>query len=290
MGAWGKPVMISNIRTVGVLGSGIMGAGIAQSFLEQGFDVILVDQNEDVLNKAKTNISASMAKRFEKNILSQCHDVSTKLSLSTNLDDLVVCDLVVEAVPENFELKTKILQQIDALLPESKILATNTSSLSVTTLAEKLVHKKRFLGIHYMNPVIKIPLIELIFTDVTPENLKTDLHTFFSDMGRVPVVTKDTPGFIVNAILIPMINSSIKVLEQNIATAEDIDKAMTTGANFPIGPLALADLIGLDTILSIMQILQRSDPVLNKPVDLLVTMVKNEKLGRKTGEGFYSYV
>jgi 3-hydroxybutyryl-CoA dehydrogenase len=260
-------------QQIGVIGAGIMGSGIAQTFVENDYPVVLIDIQESVLINSISKIEASLDKRgFSKHLL----------SYATTYDTLTDCALVIEAVPENLTLKHQVLKSIEQHISSLAILASNTSALSIEALKSVLTYPERFLGIHFMNPVIKIPLVELIPLETTKEENLQWIITLLTNMNKQTIVCRDAPGFLVNALLLPMINQSINLLHERRATAEDIDKAMTYGANFPIGPLALADLIGLDTVLSIME-------TLSEPSPLLITKVREGNIGRKSGKGFYTY-
>lgn len=280
--------MKTEIKKIGVLGAGIMGSGIAQSFLEKDFPVVLIDRDQDILDQANNQIFQSIQKRHEKQYLDHLPNRAL-LSLSVSLAAFHDCDLVIEVVPEDLTLKSKILQEIEAHISDHTILASNTSSIPISLLQKNIKSPGRFMGIHYMNPVVKIPLIELIPGETTSPDVVDKTYHFLLDLGKTPIRVMDTPGFVVNTLLIPMLNAAINMLAAGTASAVDIDKAMTVGANFPMGPLALADMIGLDTVLSIMRILENHDADTYKPASQLIEMVAAGKLGRKTGEGFFKY-
>lgn len=277
-----------DLKKIGVVGAGIMGSGIAQSFAERQIPVILIDRDESALKSARQSITSSMMKRFEKGHLESAPEMQCLIT-SNDMSDLKPCDFVIEVVPENFDLKVQILKTIEDIVGDNCIIATNTSSLSVSKLQSHLRHPAKFLGVHYMNPPVKIPLIEIISGDQTDLNIAQRIHAFLKQLGQSPIYAKDTPGFVINRLLIPMLNTAIDMFANGVATAEDMDIAMTCGANFPMGPLALSDLIGLDTVLSIMQILEHDNPHTCKPSPYLLEMVKLGYLGRKTGRGFFEY-
>lgn len=279
------------IKKIGVVGGGTMGAGIAQVAAASGFEVVLQDISEAQLSRALKGMEKSLEKLKEKGKIAEDKELILNRVKTTNrLEDLKTVDFVVEAVFENVEVKKQVLQALDSLLPPEVILTSNTSSISITRLAAFTSRPDRFMGMHFMNPVPLMALVELI------KGLQTSAETFSvvkalaEKMGKVPVEANDFPGFISNRILMPMINEAVFALMEGVGSAEAIDTVMKLGMNHPMGPLALADLIGLDVCLNIMEVLYEGfrDPKY-RPCPLLRKMVEAGYLGRKSGRGFYNY-
>ena len=276
-------------KHIGIIGAGQMGQGIAQVFASHDFTVTLHDVNDEALKKAKSKLTETLNKLVEKNKI-DANQAKSTLSRITYSGDFKDCNLVIEAAIENFEIKTQIFKHIESQVSSDCIIATNTSSISINKLADNLDKPARFLGIHFMNPAPIMPLIEVIKGKQTSDSTMKTALDLINTIGKQPVISADSPGFIVNRILIPMLNESIILLHDKVASAEDIDKAMMLGAGFPMGPLKLADFIGLDTCLAIMEVLHKelkSDKY--KPSELLRKYVKDGKLGKKSGHGFYDY-
>jgi 3-hydroxybutyryl-CoA dehydrogenase len=276
---------------IGVVGAGQMGSGVAALVALKGFNVVLVDSSLPALEQSKATITKQLQRLFPAD--STIKDVGliiNCISFQNTLSVLEGCGVVIEAIPEREELKQSLYQQLSSLLPSEVIIGTNTSSFPISELAKYLKNPKRFIGVHFMNPVLKMDLVEIIPGHLTDEDTLCFMKTFVKALEKTAVVSADQPGFIVNRLLIPMINQAFNALESNLASKEDIDLAMEKGAAFPMGPLKLADFIGLDTCLAIMETLNaaRSNGG-NKPSELLKRYVSEEKLGRKTREGVYKY-
>jgi len=280
------------IQTVGIIGAGTMGNGIAQACAVAGVNVVMVDIAQAAVDKGLATVAGSLDRLIKKDKLTTAQkDAALALIKgSTNYDDLKAAQLVIEAATENHELKVKILKQIDTLLAPETIIASNTSSISITQLAAATSRADRFIGMHFFNPVPLMALVEIIRGYLTSDATHDTVKALALRLGKSPITVKNSPGFVVNRILVPMINEAFFVLAEGLATPEDIDAGMRLGCNQPIGPLALADMIGLDVCLAVMEVyLEEFGDSKYRPCPLLREMVAAGQLGRKTGHGVYKY-
>lgn len=280
------------IETVGVVGAGTMGNAIAQVCAMAGVRVVMIDVAESAVEKGLRTVSESMERLIKKGALTleKKSEVLTLIEGTTDYSALTKAQLVVEAASENLQLKVKILKQIDTILPAESIIATNTSSISITQLAAHTSRADRFIGMHFFNPVPMMALVEVIRGYLTSDSTHKAVVDFAYYLRKSPITVHNAPGFVVNRILVPMINEAFFVLSEGVATAADIDAGMKLGCNHPLGPLALADMIGLDVCLAVMNVyLEQFGDSKYRPCPLLKEMVSAGRLGRKSGYGVYAY-
>jgi 3-hydroxybutyryl-CoA dehydrogenase len=277
---------------VGIIGAGTMGNGIAQACAVSGLSVIMVDINDVAVAKGLSTIASSLDRLIKKEKMTEAEKASAlaRIKTSTNYQDFTGSQMVIEAATENYELKIKILKQLDGIVSKDTIIASNTSSISITQMAAEVSNPQRFIGMHFFNPVPMMTLVEIIRGLQTDDQTHALVQEMSKVLGKEPITVKNAPGFVVNRILVPMINEAFFVLAEGLATPEDIDAGMKLGCNHPIGPLALADMIGLDTCLAIMEVYFKNfSDSKYRPCPLLREMVAAGYLGRKSGKGVYSY-
>jgi 3-hydroxybutyryl-CoA dehydrogenase len=282
----------SSVRKIGVIGAGQMGRGIAQVAAAAGYEVVLADATKALADKGKDQIAAALAKLVDKGKMpgGDRDALLGKIVTAEGVGAFASCDLAVEAATENVELKLGIFRDADKALPKGALLASNTSSISITKLAAATSRPELVIGMHFMNPVPVMKLVEIVRGVQTADTTYAAVKEIAVKMGKTVITSKDAPGFLVNRILIPLLNEACFALEQGVGTAEDIDTGAKLGLNHPMGPLELADLIGLDTVLAIAEVLHKEmgDPKY-RPATVLRNMVAAGWLGRKTGRGFYTY-
>ncbi|WP_194788881.1 3-hydroxybutyryl-CoA dehydrogenase [Pseudomonas sp. UFMG81] len=280
------------IEQIAVIGAGTMGNGIAQACAVAGYQVLLVDVSDAALERGVATLTKNLERQVSKGTLDtdKAEGAKARIRTSTDYAQLASAQLVIEAATENLQLKQRILQQVAGNVAADCLIATNTSSLSVTQLAASIEHPERFIGVHFFNPVPMMALVEIIRGLQTSDDTYAQALLVTEKLGKTPITAGNRPGFVVNRILVPMINEAIFVLQEGLASAEDIDTGMRLGCNQPIGPLALADLVGLDTLLAIMEAFHEGfNDSKYRPAPLLKEMVAAGYLGRKSGRGFFTY-
>lgn len=281
-----------DLKTIGIIGAGTMGSGIAQACAHSGLSVVMQDINEAAVERGVGVINKSLGRLVSKDKMTdaELQEIVSRVSTTTNPADLAAADLVIEAATENEALKLKILTAACEVIRPEAIVATNTSSISITRLATATDRPDRFVGLHFFNPVPVMKLVEVIKGLRTSEETVAAVTRFAETLGKTPIGVKNSAGFVVNRILCPMINEAVFALQEGLASAEEIDAGMRLGCNHPIGPLALCDLIGLDVELAVMEVLYETfNDSKYRPAPLLKEMVDAGQLGRKTGQGFYNY-
>ena len=280
------------IRKIFVVGSGLMGSGIAQTALQYGYEVTLNDKNQAALERGQAGIESRLARLVEKGKLTaqEKDDCMSRLTISATVELAADADLVIEAIFENLDAKRAIFQELDNICDEHTIFASNTSSISLTSLAAATAHPERVVGMHFFSPVPAMGLVEIVYGLRTSQTTVDVVTAVGEHMGKRTILAKDKPGFIVNRMLLPMLNEAVQVLDEDIGTVEDVDEGMMRGCNHPMGPLALADMIGLDILLEVMETFYADlGDTKYRPAHLLKKMVAAGYLGRKSGAGFYLY-
>jgi 3-hydroxybutyryl-CoA dehydrogenase len=284
--------LLGAIRTIGIIGAGTMGQGIAQVCAQAGFDVVLQDIAGAALEKARHGVANQLDRQIKKQTLDEAGkaQILARVRTATKLEALAQADVIIEAATEQEGLKRSILKSIDAMAKPQAILASNTSSISITALAASSTRPERFVGMHFFNPVPVMQLVEIISGLQTSDSVAQTVAALARVLGKTPIGVKNSAGFVVNRLLCPMINEAVFALQEGLASAEEIDAGMRLGCNHPIGPLALCDMIGLDVELAVMEVLyQAFNDSKYRPAPLLKEMVAAGRLGRKTGWGFYRY-
>ena len=280
------------IRKVGILGAGTMGRGIAAAIVQKGVEVLLCEKDADLAQTALAKITEDFDHEISRWAITEAdkRSMMKKLSVTANVADLAATDLVIEAVPEDFDLKVKLFEQLSRLCPPDRVFVTNTSTLSITKMAEQLTSPQRFVGVHFLHPVTKVKLVELIRGLQTSDATYQQVREFLISLGKTPIEVYEYPGYVTTRIILPMINEAMQVVLEGVASAEDVDTAMKLGYNMEVGPLALADRMGLDEVMKWMEHLFRELGDLKyRPCPILRMKVRAGHLGVKTGKGFFEY-
>jgi len=283
---------IERIDYVAIIGGGVMGQGIAQTISTAGLDVLLVEKNEEQLERAKENLKASMEREIARWGITQSEmkSVLSRIKWTTDQSEIPECDLVIEAVDENYDLKKKIFKDLDAVAKPGTIFISNTSTLSLTKIAEVTKRRDKIIGMHFLNPVPKVPLVELIRALDTSDKTVEIIKKFASRIGKTAVEVYEYPGFVTTRAIVPLLNEAMYILLEGVANAKDIDTAMKLGYNFKLGPLEMADTMGLDEVLAWMETLWATlGEARYRPCPILRKLVRERKLGKKSGEGFFKY-
>lgn len=280
------------IESVAIIGAGLMGRGIAQTISAAGFDVLVIEQSKDMLEKAQAALKETMQREIHRWSMtsSEMKSILSKITWSTKIEDVKNADLIIEAISENLELKQEMFKKLDIIAKEETIFVTNTAALSLSEIASVTNRKDRILGMHFLNPVPKIPLVELIREYQTSNHTLETIKDFAVKIGKTPIEVFEYPGFVTTRAIVPMLNEAMHILMEGLASAKDIDTAMKLGYKFNTGPLELADQMGLDEVLRWMESLwQKLGELRFRPCPLLRRLVRERKLGVKTGEGFFKY-
>lgn len=279
------------IKSVAVIGIGVMGRGIVQAIAQAGFDVIAVEKDEQSLHSARGKLEEALDYEIQRWAMtkSEKKSILSRIEWTTNIEDVKECELVIEAVDEDFELKKAIFKKLDEICPPHTIFVSNTSTLSLTKISEATKRSDKIIGMHFLNPVPKIPLVELVRALKTSDDTFKKVKTFAEHIGKTVVEVYEYPGFVTTRVILPMLNEAMHVLMEGISTAEGIDTAMKLGYNFQMGPLEMADTMGLDEVLTWMETLYKELGEKYRPCPLLRKLVREGKLGKKTGEGFFKY-
>jgi len=280
------------IRKVGILGAGTMGRGIAAAIVQKGVEVLLCEKDQDLAHAALAKIAEDFDYEISRWAITEAdkRSMMKKLSVTADPAELAGTDLVIEAVPEDFDLKVKLFEQLSRLCPPDRVFVTNTSTLSITKMAEQLTSPQRFVGVHFLHPVTKVKLVELIRGLQTSDATYQQVREFLINLGKTPIEVYEYPGYVTTRIILPMINEAMQVVLEGVATAEDVDTAMKLGYNMEVGPLALADRMGLDEVMKWMEHLFRELGDLKyRPCPILRMKVRAGHLGVKSGKGFFEY-
>ncbi|MCX6174240.1 MAG: 3-hydroxyacyl-CoA dehydrogenase NAD-binding domain-containing protein [Ignavibacteriales bacterium] len=292
LGGVQKEEDLGRIDYVAIIGGGVMGQGIAQTIANAGVDVLLIEKSEEQLERAKENLTATMEREIARWALTQSemNSVLSRIKWTTELSEIPECDIIIEAVDENYDLKRKIFKELDLIAKPETIFISNTSTLSLTKIAEVTNRRDRIIGMHFLNPVPKVPLVELVRALETSDKTVEIIKKFASRIGKTAIPVYEYPGFVTTRAIVPLLNEAMHILLEGLATAKDIDTAMRLGYNFKVGPLEMADTMGLDEVLAWMETLWSTlgEPRY-RPCPILRKLVRERKLGKKTGEGFFKY-